>query len=401
MTAQAFPALGFDPAPGDPGAVRGLARTITLLAGEVGAAAGTLSGAGSDDWTGLHADAFRAHLHQDVVPLVRTAATSFGRAAAALGTWGRLLEGFAAEAMILERQARAAQQDAQAAAASLAAFTAAHGPASPAGPLLTPAQLRQQASLQDAASRAGSGVAAIRRQAQELNTRYLAAATRVAGELTLAGDMAPRAPGLLASLRHDIAAGWDDARDAAGDWVRDHAALLQFISGVLNLVATVSALLALIPPLSFIFGFIAIAAAGAATLDDTLTAMFAHGSWVTAGLDLAGTLGAGGAFKAAGELAEIYQGTGRSGQMWTLVKFGEKDAKVAPGLFRSIAHMTDEAWAMKAGAREFGWRVISTTCGQVSWTTTGIAGTTIPGTISTWRHDFLTGRQPWNQPAAG
>ena len=74
MTAQAFPALGFDPAPGDPAAARDLARTIGLLAHEVGAAASTLSGADSQDWTGLHADAFRAHLHQDVVPLVRTAA---------------------------------------------------------------------------------------------------------------------------------------------------------------------------------------------------------------------------------------------------------------------------------------------------------------------------------------
>lgn len=131
------------------------------------------------------------------------------------------------------------------------------------------------------------------------------------------------------------------------------------------------------------------------------TATFAHGIWVTAGLDLAGTVAGGGAFKSASELAEIYQATSRAGKMWTLVKFGGKEAKVAPGLFRNIAHMTDDAWAIKAGAEECGWRVISTVCGQVSWTSTGIADTTIPGTIGTWRHDFLTGKQPWNQPAAG
>jgi len=70
-------------------------------------------------------------------------------------------------------------------------------------------------------------------------------------------------------------------------------------------------------------------------------------------------------------------------------------------MFRSIAHMTDEAWAMKAGVKEFSWRVISTVGGQVSWTATGIAGTTVPGTVRTWRDDLLTGKQPWNAPAPG
>jgi hypothetical protein len=85
--------------------------------------------------------------------------------------------------------------------------------------------------------------------------------------------------------------------------------------------------------------------------------------------------------------------------MWNVLHAGDGELRVAPGLFRSIAHMTDDAWVMRS-ASEFSWRTIDAVCGLAGWTTTGIAGTTIPGTAGAWRHDVLTGQQPWNTQAA-
>jgi hypothetical protein len=370
MNAQAFPALGFDPAPGDPAATREVSRAVGLLARQVAQAAGTLSGARGEDWTGLHADAFRAHLRDDVTPLIQTAAHSFEKAATALNGWASLLDGFAEDARVLERRAEAVQQDVR-------------------------------ANFQNGASRANSELAEIRHRAEDLHSSYLTAATRIANQLILAGNMAPKAPGLFASLWHDVASGWDDVRDDVGNWVRAHVALLEFLSSVLNMVAMVAGLLALIPPLSLIFGWVALGAAGAATISDGLLATFAHASWTTFALDAVGTASGISVIKASAELTKIFEETGRTTQMWKVIKVGVKEVKVAPGLFRSIAHMNDEAWAMKGGVKEFGWRVIDTVCGQVNWTTTGIAATTIPGTIGTWYRDFLTGKQPWSQPASG
>ena len=67
---------------------------------------------------------------------------------------------------------------------------------------------------------------------------------RVQGQLDDAGDMAPHPPGLFASLWHDAETVCDTAVHGLSSFVHDKA-LLEFISGVANIVATVAGLLAL------------------------------------------------------------------------------------------------------------------------------------------------------------
>jgi hypothetical protein len=311
VPASSFPALGFDPAPGDPAGTLTLARTLGMLAGEVRTAAGTLTTPGSEQWTGEHADAFRAHLADDVVPLIKTAAASFEAAANALAGWSRVMEIYATEAAALERRAETTRQASPSAAAK---------------------------------GQAAAELAAIRRQALRLNDEYVTAAARVASQLIIAQSMAPRPPGLFDSLWHDVTATWDDSMNELGDWVRSHVAQLEFVASVLNMVATIAGFLALIPALGLIFGMTSLIAAGLATADDLLVASFAGGSWVTVGLDATGMLGGMGSYVASGKLVKIFEETGRTKQMWKVLSFGKKEVRVVPGLFRSIAHMTDADW---------------------------------------------------------
>jgi hypothetical protein len=68
-------------------------------------------------------------------------------------------------------------------------------------------------------------------------------------------------------------------------------ALLEFISGIANIVATVAGLLALFPPLSVVFAPIALIAAGFAIGADALLASFDHGRWGAVILDAGAVVG--------------------------------------------------------------------------------------------------------------
>lgn len=208
--------------------------------------------------------------------------------------------------------------------------------------------------------------------------------------------MHPTTPGLFDSLWHEVTAAWDDVFSNLGDWVRTHAALLRFISATLNMITTIAGLLALIPPLSLIFGAIATLAAGAATLDDLLLASYGEGSWRTVAFDAIGTFAGGAAVKVGGKLANLYAETGRADQTWKLLRLGDKEARVAPGLFRVAWHSMDQGWEFKGS--ELIWRTISTSCTETSWTMTAIAGVSVPGQIGALYHDLYTGKPPWEDP---
>ncbi|MFD9471766.1 hypothetical protein [Streptomyces goshikiensis] len=164
------PALGFDPAPGNPAAVLTLAKKLLASANSLGEASRVVDALASNSsgWQGEAATAFRASLSRDLPRYLRSAHTSLAEAARRLTAWHDTL---------VAHRALAARYESQAAAATT------------------------EPALADA-----------RRLARELAAEHAAAAGRVAKTLNAAADrLAPKEPGVFASLWQKIT---EDPADA-------------------------------------------------------------------------------------------------------------------------------------------------------------------------------------------
>jgi hypothetical protein len=415
-----YPNLGFDPCPGDLSGYEALAAYASRSAAMLTDAARTLASAGSDQWRGQAADAFRAHVQSDVLPLASKAAGSVGQAAAALHQWAVTLAALQDEARALDRQAAPCHLQ------LTAALRAAGLPGTAQPPYATKLTTAQQAQV-DAATTALTGITA---RASELHTAYLTAAARASGQLEDAGNMAPQPPGLFSGLWHDATSDWDDIVREASDIVHDKA-VWEFISGVANVVATVAGLLALIPPLSVIFAPIALGAAIVALGADTVLAAFDGGSWSAVMLDAGAVVGGEAWIKAAGKLSEIYKASELTSMMtkaptWAgvaakiplvtkipvagkAIADAEQSVEVAPGLFRMIGASLKEAAgdARDADAlskvKDFGykgaWRGVDIISGQLTWTLSTAGIEAIPGNVHAWVNNAAMGKDPWQEPA--
>lgn len=415
-----YPNLGFDPCPGDLPGYEALAAYASRSAVTLAGAVRTLSSAGSEQWRGQAADAFRGHVHSDVLPLASKAAGSVGQAAAALHEWAVTLAALQDEARALDRQAAPHQ-------AQLTAMLRSAGlPATAQPPYAAKLTTTQQAQV-DAATTALSGITA---QANQLHAEYFTAAARAGGRLQDAGSTAPRPPGLFSGVWHDATSNWDGVVREASDFVHDKA-LLEFISGVANVVATVAGLLALIPPLSVLFAPIALTAAIFALGADALLAGFDHGSWSGVALDAVAVAGGGAWIKAAAKLSDIYKASELTSVMtkaptWAgvaakvplvtkipvagkAIAGAEQSVEVAPGLFAMIgaslkaaAGDSKELDALSA-VKDFGskgaWRGVDIVSGQLTWTSSAAGIQAIPGNVRTWVDNAATGKNPWQKPA--
>ena len=105
MGMRTFPAIGFDPAPGSPSALRAQAREADRAARALAGAAAAASRLDAR-WRGAAADAYREH--------TRGLPPDLGRAAAAHGTLARELTAYADD--LAARQFRAADLEDRAAA---------------------------------------------------------------------------------------------------------------------------------------------------------------------------------------------------------------------------------------------------------------------------------------------
>ena len=105
MATREFPALGFDPAPGDTAAVSAAASDVRGAGTVFSDASANVSTLNSSAWTGDAADAFRGQL-KDLPRDLDLAARSHQTAAQTLVDWGNGLTG---------RQRRAADRESRAA----------------------------------------------------------------------------------------------------------------------------------------------------------------------------------------------------------------------------------------------------------------------------------------------
>ena len=161
----------------------------------------SLSAAGSDQWRGRAADAFRAHVHADVLPLASKAAASVGRAATALHSWELTLAALQDEARALDRQAAPYH-------VQLTVVLRAAGLPATAQP---PYTAKLTSARQSRIDEATTALAAITAKANEIHAQYMGAVQRAGSQLEDAGNMAPHPPGLFSQLWHDATSDWDDA----------------------------------------------------------------------------------------------------------------------------------------------------------------------------------------------
>jgi hypothetical protein len=415
-----YPNLGFDPCPGDLTGYEALAAYAGQSAATLGNAVRTLAAADSSQWRGQAADAFRAHLQTEVLPLARAAAGSVSRAATALHDWSLTLASLQAEARALDRQA--APYRAQLLVPGQPPATVQLVGADAFPPVRTPVQQAQF----EAATTALAGITA---RANQLHAEYLTAVQQAGRQLEDAHNMAPKAPGLFAGLWHGATSTWDNTVRGVSDFLHDKA-VWDFISGVANVVATVAGLLALIPPLSLLFAPIALGAAGIALIADTVLAGFDGGGWGAVLLDGLAVAGGAAWIKAASKLSDLYKGAELTSVMtkaptWTgvvdkvplveklpvvgkAIADGEKSVEVAPGMFRmigaSLKSAAGDSSAENAMIKDFGsggaWRGVDIVSGQGTWTFSAAGIQAIPGNVRNWVDNLATGKNPWQEPAS-
>jgi hypothetical protein len=167
--ARSMPALGFDPAPGDDGLTRGLAKTHASVVQELQQVLALVKGIDLTSWQGDAGAATRT-LIGTFPPALQQTITNAQQLQSAAGSWTSQLSGFQSEADALERQA---------ASASPAPGAPSSTPAPSPGP--TPSPSPGPAPVAPGGSGAsGSTLAQIQAQAHELNGRYLSAAKSTA-----------------------------------------------------------------------------------------------------------------------------------------------------------------------------------------------------------------------------
>ncbi|MFK0247458.1 putative T7SS-secreted protein [Amycolatopsis azurea] len=281
MTGNQYPALGFDPAPGDVGGIADLAEKYRTVSRDLTEADTVLRQIVTKQgiWTGEASEAFARRLGP-LPEYLDGAARSMAQAAYAFEGWTHDLGEMQRQAADLERQAKAAAQAAEQARAN-PDFALSNR-------TFTDQQSLQIAqSLLDNAGRqlqaAIDGCTEIQEAAKKLLEQHTSAAARVADLLRKAKELAPGEPDLLdevvdavTGVVTDLVNTTADMVDAAWDFVQDHAEMLSKMSDVMgdigNLLGVVSDVIP--PPVGEITSVVA-AGFGVAALGGHAVAMAA------------------------------------------------------------------------------------------------------------------------------
>ncbi|MFD4599101.1 enoyl-CoA hydratase/isomerase family protein [Streptomyces sp. NPDC058464] len=322
---------------------RDLAKQLGKLAGELGTALGELERIETGAWKGKTAIAFSEYVGQDVTPLIRKSHDSFDKASRALHRWADDLQDFQDRADRLEKSA-GEKLDAKA-----------------------KAQAKAGSDGSTDLGKASSAVDGVIQKVHELEEDYRAAARQVGKELDKAGDIAPDEPGFWDKLGNGIENAWD----ATGDWIKDHADVFKAIGDLLSLASGVLGLLAIITapfePLGAIFAVAAMITSGAALLTHLVAkAAGADVSWTEIGFDALGVLpgvkgltgsaelakGASAVARAA-ELGEGYRGVTSVGKAFVLfgpikavpmVKLGEGGSRLTLAVENGLQNIRKGQW---------------------------------------------------------
>ncbi|MER7178294.1 enoyl-CoA hydratase/isomerase family protein [Streptomyces hyaluromycini] len=260
---------------------RDLAKQLGKLAGELGTALGELERIETGAWKGKTAVAFSEYVGKDVTPLIRKSHESFDKASRALHRWADDLQEFQVRADRLEKSA----------GDKLDAKAEAQGKAGSDGSMEL--------------GKASSAVDGVIQKVHELEEDYRAAARQVSKELDKAGDIAPDEPGFWDKLGSGIENAWD----ATGDWIKDHADLIKLVGDLLSDLSGILGVIAIITapfePIGAIFAAAAVVSSGLALVTHLVAkAAGADVSWMSMGFDALGAIPGIGAFAKGAKVAD-------------------------------------------------------------------------------------------------
>lgn len=349
---HSYPALGFDPAPGDVRKIAGMAAHLEHVATELGHANTALTTVGQSDsvWEGEAATKF----HETIGELpgyLDKADRSLGDASSALAGWSTDLANLQAKAQEYERLAAQARQDVQSAESNpnlgLVDQT-----------FSDDASLAQAQQAYDGAkttlSNARGDLDEIIEQAQRLKGQHLELAGKVENALRDAKDEAPEEPGFfdrIGEMFNDLVEGIGNFAKKAWKWVEDHADLIAKIGDVLSDIGTVLSIVAAATSWIPVVGEITMAAAvgvsGLAMGAHLLAkAAGANVSWSTIAFDGLGMIPGAGAGKGAIGAAKVLPRVAKSAKGAMAV--AEDGSKLAAGVKAASTAFS------RSGAQELG-----------------------------------------------
>jgi RHS repeat-associated protein len=279
VTVREFPALGFDPAPGDAAALDSAATDVAGTGKVFGDASANVTRLNSSGWTGDAADAFRGQL-KDLPRDLDLAARSHQTAAKALTEYGTGLTA---------RQRRAAELETQAAelrrreSAAVAEVNRLAGQTAPSGSPEFTRLKHQYDSAHSTATSLGSDLQEVIAAARRLHGEHRDAASTAATKIRNVADAPYKEPGWLSRA-------WSSVKG----WIADHADALAKISSVLKGISAVLGVLSLVPGLQFLAPFALLTAGAALAIDVALKVATGKGSWASIGIDAALTFLPGG-----------------------------------------------------------------------------------------------------------
>jgi hypothetical protein len=369
--------IGSDPTPGDHAVTGNLADGLTGGHETLERVKFLLESVNEGEWFGETAIAFRAMLHDDFRPKVADAEGAFRKASSALETWATKLESFRRDADSLDRrlgEAKAAQQAAQA-----AYYNVPGGPPPPDDATEAEHQRyeeneRNRGQARERLESAEQSVNGIWTEIEALVREYDAASAALLSEFDTAAAMAPDDPAWYERAIDWVGDRFEDLGDWAADlgdmileWAAENAGLLNLISNILNVVALVTGILALLPiPGVQVLGLISLAATAGSTLASYLSAAGQAGSWkggftpsVVVGI-LATALGVGAlsaTFKATAAAATT---AGRTAPTFGQFVLGQ--GHQIPGMFTLAA----KGGTIESTA-ELGWRAVDVMFDQGMW----------------------------------
>ncbi|MFI6283938.1 hypothetical protein ACIBCM_04110 [Streptomyces sp. NPDC051018] len=214
-----YPYLGWNPAPGSPGAIAALRTRLTTSATALSTAYRLIDNLLGESayWHGEAADAFRSALDGDLPRYLRNAHRSVSKAASRLGRWHDDLVGYQSTAARYESQAREDHTTLTRARSRESRLRAAPDTPEP--------ELRAAAA---AVTNARDALESVRRLARELEETHRTEASRIAKSLNEAtARLAPREPGVL-----DKVLEWID--EDLGDLLSDVSAVAGFLALVIG-----------------------------------------------------------------------------------------------------------------------------------------------------------------------
>jgi hypothetical protein len=230
----AFPALGFDPAPGLDDQVSALASTVDTVARQVSDVRALLGQIGQDNgfWQGEAARNFAQTLGE-LPPYLDKAEQSNASTARALSNWATQLRDFKSRAREYERQAAEARAKLGQAQGHLDGYRGRTG-----GTPEQDAQLKQDAATAGrAVTDADTALRAIIRQAQQLAGQHGQELQAAAQAIRNAAKAAPPKPGFFERLGKMFEDGVKFLEDLPGKvwgWVKDHKYLIKAIGDFMS-----------------------------------------------------------------------------------------------------------------------------------------------------------------------